>query len=339
MPSARRVSWARFRVTVVATVAIIILLTLVYLLSGSTLFRQQADLVIYVPDATGIVPGASVELSGIPIGTVDAVQLTGSNQPDRIVRLKLTILRERLITIPQDSIAQIDSEGVLGDKLISITSGTSPTSIRSGSELNFKAQADLMRSLDLTQFEKELRNVDVMLTDIENGTSPVGQFILGDEMYNSLSRRVSQIGEAVHAAADTAGDLGESLYTDRLYQKIREPIVKMDQSLAQLQSGQGSSGQFLRDPAQYESLRNDIAQLRKSIADVRSNSFIASDEAYAGWNHTLADWIRNVERINADPLFNTSEMYDNLAGAANEMRDSVKDFRQNPQKFLRLRVF
>ena len=319
--------------------AVVILMTLLYLLSGATLLHQQADLYVYVPDATGIIPGADVEVNGIVVGTVDAVELTNSNQPDRVVKIRLVVQRERLNTITEDSVAQIASEGVLGDKFIQITSGTNPNVIKPNSELHFKAQADLMKSLDLTQFENELRSVDAMLTDIEQQKSAVGQFILGDQMYVDLNRRIAQIGTAVHAAADTAGSFGEALYTDRLYQKIREPIVQMDQSIAKLQSGQGAVGQMLRDAGQFESFRKDIADLRKSIADLHGSPFFASDEMYAGWSRSVASLIQSVDRMNSDPLFNTSEMYDNLAGAASGMRDSVKDFRENPRKYLRLKVF
>ena len=62
-------------------------------------------------------------------------------------------------------------------------------------------------------------------------------------------------------------------------------------------------------------------------------------DAYAGWNRSLAALIQNVDESNAGPLFNTTEMYDNLTGAAREMTATFRDFRQNPKKFLRLKVF
>jgi phospholipid/cholesterol/gamma-HCH transport system substrate-binding protein len=342
MPSARlnsRVTWAKFRVTVVATVATLILIVLLYLLSGATLLREHAKLYIYIPDATGLAIGSPVEVNGIEVGTVTAVQLTNSTQPDRTVKVTLDVIKDRLNTMSDDSYAQIASESLIGDKLISISSGTHPAAIRPGSELRFKAQEDLMHSLDLTQFETQLRAVDAMITDIEQGKSPIGQFVLGDQMYADLNRRVQDIEKAVKAAANTASNLGEALYTDRLYRKISEPVVLVDQTLSRLESGQGAAGEFLHDPAQFESLRKELSDLRKSIADLRGGSFVASDQAYVGWNRTAASLIKNVEDLNADPLFSTSDLYESLAGPAKEIRDMVKDFRQNPRKYLRLKMF
>lgn len=339
MPSARRVSWAKFRVIVVSLVAVLILLTLVYLLSGGTLFKQQSELYVYMPDATGLLPKAPVRVDGIVVGHVTSVALTGSNQPDRVIRVQLDVPKDRLSTISEDSYAQIAADSLIGEKLIDVTSGTSSNSIRDRAELRFKPAADMMKTLDLTQFQTQLRAVDVMLTDIEQGNSAVGQFVLGEQMYDDLNRRINDIERAIHAAADTGSAVGKALYTDELYRNIREPIVNLDRALTQIQQGQGGLGQFLRNPAQYDSLRSDIAALRKSIESMGSTPFVKSDEAYSDWVRMVAGWTRSVDEINAGPMMITSETYDNLSGVAKEMRDSMKDFRENPRKFLRLKVF
>lgn len=334
MPSAQRVSWAKTRVTVVSVVAVLILLTLVYLLSGQTIFHDRVELYVFVPDATGINIDSPVEVDGIPAGAVESVALTGSNQPDRVVKLTLEVLRERLSSITQDSYVQITAESLVGDKLLAITSGTNPAPVRPGSELRYRPQSELMKRLDLNQFEDQLRSVNAMLDDIEGGKSALSQFVLGDQMYRDVRRRVGEVETAFREAAHTTSDIGSALYTDRLYRDIRQPIATLDDALARLQSGQGEAGHLLRDPAQYESLRGEIADLRKSIADLRGDDLMKSAEAYTGWNRGIAALMRGVDDLNRDPLFNTSDIYDSLSGAANELRQSVHDFQQNPKKYL-----
>ena len=48
---------------------------------------------------------------------------------------------------------------------------------------------------------------------------------------------------------------------------------------------------------------------------------------------------RQVDEVNAMPMFSSSEMFDNLHGAAAQMRNTLKDFRENPRKYLRLKIF
>ncbi len=339
MPSARRVSWAKFRVTVVSCVAVLILSTLVYLLTGSTLFHEQAHIYIYMPDATGISPDSPVEVNGITVGQVEAVGLSGSNDPNRVVKVTLDVLRERLDSVSEDSHAEVASDSLVGDKLIEIISGKSSAALRPGAEMRFQPPTDLMRGIDITQFETELRSVDAMLTDIEQGKSSLGQFILRDQMYNDVLKRVGEIERAIRAAVVTTSTIGEALYTDRLYDKIRDPIVQVDQSLARIQSGQDALGHFVRDSAQYDSLRREIADLRKSIADLREGQFLSSDQMYTDWNRNLAKLIETVDEMNANPMFNTTDTYDSLNGAVKEMQDTLKTFRVDPRKYLRMKVF
>src|SRR5664279_2263790 len=47
MPSARRVNWAKFRVSAVCLVAILILVTLIYLLTGGSLLQPKATVHIH----------------------------------------------------------------------------------------------------------------------------------------------------------------------------------------------------------------------------------------------------------------------------------------------------
>jgi hypothetical protein len=66
---------------------------------------------------------------------------------------------------------------------------------------------------------------------------------------------------------------------------------------------------------------------------------IRSDQQYADWNRTVASLIRSVDEFNASPLLTRSDTYESLNGYARELRDSVKDFREHPSKYLRLKVF
>lgn len=337
MPSAQRVNWAKFRVAVLCLVAAIILLVVVSLLSGGTLFQRKAKIYLYIPDATGLAAASPVRVDGIDVGTVDRVDLSGSSQPDRIIVVTMTVETSRLEQLPADSFAELNPYDMVGDQFVDITSGRSENHIPSGGELTFKAPAGMMKSVSLDQLEKQLRTVDEVLTGIEQGKSRVGQFILGDGFYNDLRKRTTELQRGLRAIASTTSDLGQALYSDRLYRQVREPLAQLDGTLARLQSGQGTAGQLLRDTAQYDQLQAGARDLRKTISDLRSSEFVASDQMYNEWNRAISALIQTVGQMNANPMLTTSETYDNLNGFARELRDTVKEFRQDPRKFLRLK--
>jgi hypothetical protein len=334
MPSAERVRWAQFRVLMVSAAALVILLVLLYLLTGGSLFTEKTTLFVYIPDATGLSTSSPVRVNGITVGKVGGVSLSGSPDPKRVARVTLSISRETLRAIPMESFAQLSFDDPVGNKYVDITSrGT--TERQPHTEITYKEQTDFLKSLDFESFEQQLREVDAVLRDIESGTSRVGQFVLGTQMYSDLQRRLSQIEHDVRVAASTTGQVGEALYTDKLYRQMMAPVVQLDQTLATLQSGQGA-GVYLRDSAQYDQLRATVTELRQTVAGFAGNPMLQSDEMYRGWTQTVAGLIRSVDDFSASPLLATSPDYDNLNGYVKELRDSIRDFRLHPQKYLRI---
>jgi hypothetical protein len=71
---------------------------------------------------------------------------------------------------------------------------------------------------------------------------------------------------------------------------------------------------------------------------------LASDAAYVEWNRLVAGWIENVDALNAGQgsmgqMVANAQTYESLHGAISEFAATVKDFREHPQKYLRLKLF
>ena len=337
MRSRQRVHWAQLRVGFVSAVALLIFGVLLYLLTGNALFTEKTVLYLYVPDATGVAQGSPVRVDGIDVGKVGDVGLSGSTDPKRVVRLTLTIDRNALAMIPTASYAELGTESPVGDKFIDITSaGRGPMTPRS--EIPYKVPTDLFKTLDFEQFAVNLRQMDAILTDIETGKSRVGQFVMGTELYSDIRKRIADVEKSITTAANTATEFGQELYTDRLYRRLTAPIVELDQSLARLQSGQGM-GQYLVDNAQYEQALTTVRDLRASIVSMRQLPIVQSDTLYTDVARTVTSLSRQVDAINAGPLFAAPQTYESLNGSLRELQKTLKDFRENPQKYLRLKVF
>jgi len=336
MPSQQRVNWAKFRVTAVSAVSLLILFTLFYLLTGSTLLSPKVPLYLYMPDGEGLEAQAPVRVDGVDVGEVKTVTLSGLADPDRAVRVTMEIDRTRLVQMPANSEAEISSDTLIGDKFVDITSHPAPVALQPGGEIRLKKTTDIMKAIDILDLERQLRQMDAILQDLEAGRGDLGEFVRGHKMYDDVVRRFSEIEAAVRAAVAATTDVGRVLYKDELWRDFMEKAARVDQTLARLQSGQGADGHFLRDPAQYEQWRSMMGDLRKSAADLHAQPFMQSSEMYAGWNRSLEAIIQRVDTMNADPLFNTAETYERLLGTALEMQKTVRDFREHPGKFLKI---
>lgn len=334
MSYTRGVGWAKFRVTAVTVAALAILFVLIILLSGGTLFQPKVTVYLYVPDATGLATGADVRVDGIEVGATARIELSGSTVPDRAVRLTLSIRRSRLATITSDSTAELTADNLVGDQFVDVTSGTSSTHVAPGGEIRYKGGPSLMKSLDLTQFEEQLRIVDAALRDMEAGHGQVGEFVQGDKVYTDVVQRMAQLQNDLRAASKTTGAVGSVLYTDRLYHQMDDPLVRLDSTLARIQSNP-----WLRDTGQYQQLVDAARGLRKSVADTGAGQFFQSDDLYLDFARRLAAMVRTVDDFNAGPQFTSSELYDNLTGMSREMGAAAHDLLENPKKYLGIKIF
>jgi phospholipid/cholesterol/gamma-HCH transport system substrate-binding protein len=332
MPSAERVNWAKFRVIVVSAVALLILFTLFYLLTGDAIFESKAVIYLYIPDATGLSPGSPVRVDGLGVGKVDKIELTGSTEPNRIVRLTLLVDEKRLPSITLDSKTELSYDSFIGDRFVDISSGTSPDHVRAGGELRLKAPNEVMKSVDITQFAQQLRNVDALLADIQQGKNQFGQFLLGTSVYDDTLRKVAQLDQALRTATQTTSQIGGYLYGDAVYRQLSQPIADLDDALASIQREP-----MLRDNAGYEQLRGQLADIRNTIEVVGSAEWMQSTSAYDSWTRNINSLIQTVEGFNESALLNSTDFYEQLNGASEEAAKGVREFRRDPRKFLRLK--
>jgi len=220
-----------------------------------------------------------------------------------------------------------------------VTSGTSPTHLNPGDEIKYKGGADMMQRLDLAQFQQRLHVIELLLDDIEQGKGPLGEFIKGESLYNDLRTKVADLQRGIHVAADTTTAVGKALYTDEIYRKVMEPLRELDSSLARLQAGQGSGGALLHDAKQYDQAVAEVVDLRHSIDGLAGGAMMKSGAAHEDWTARLESIMQKVDAFNASPMLTTSAVYDNLDGMAKEFQATSREFRENPKKYLRLKVF
>jgi phospholipid/cholesterol/gamma-HCH transport system substrate-binding protein len=334
-----RAHWARIRVLFTFLVALSILFTLMYLLTGGGLLRAKATLYSYFEDSGGMEKDVPVLYNGVKIGKVASVKLSYLNDPQRVVVVRMTIDRRFMSQIPADSKCEIVTDNFLGDKHIEINRGQSPTPVRDAAELGHKPATNVYIRIDLTTFAAQLRTIDATLKDIQEGKGGIGQFVMTDQLYKDLLSGVTTIARNIEAAAGTKTTLGDLLYKKDLYQSVSSTFQRLDATLAEIQAGRGASGKLLRDPAGYEDIRKQVADVRRQVEQIRNAEFMKSDALYQSWNQNLASLSRSVDTFNAGELMTSVQTYESLLGMTQNMGSTLKDFRTNPKKYLRLKIF
>lgn len=172
------------------------------------------------------------------------------------------------------------------------------------------------------------------------------------------------------------GSAGKFVNDPELYDNLNKTIARLESISSDIQAGKGTAGKFITDEAFYNDTRAAIAELRASAAkfnlvadDLKTitggiiggegsaGKLFKDDRLYEKATETLAKFNSTAEKLDlllADAragkgtlgkLVTDETLYNNLNQTASNINqfssESTKliyDFRQNPKKYLRIRV-
>ncbi|MBL8239605.1 MAG: MCE family protein [Bryobacterales bacterium] len=358
MPSAAKVSWAQLRVGILAAVALFILAVLIFLLTGNkSLFAKEVTIYTFLDDSAAITEGSAVRLSGIAIGKIGRVGLSGENKPNRRIKLDLIIDEDKIRQIPADSQAAIGAENLLGTKYINIKMGKESKPIVAGGELrslDTREFQDLVNAAypSLQSLQQIVERVNNIVATVETGKGSIGKLLVDDELYQRLVATVAEVQKISVAISAGKGTVGKLLYDEAMYDEVRGTIKRVDATIAGLQTdlseGKGSASKLLKDPALYDEVRATVAEMRKTIDEINKGNgtagkLIKSDELHANMNKLILNLDRTIDKVNSGQgtmgqLMVNPALYDSMNGSMKEMNQFMKDFRANPKKFLTIQL-
>jgi phospholipid/cholesterol/gamma-HCH transport system substrate-binding protein len=351
MPTAAQVAWAKFRVSVMIGCATAIASVLVYLLLGGSEFLQPSVTIhAYMIDLSGLQRGSHVRFNGILVGEVTHTELSHLKDPKKVVRVDMSIRQHFLKSIPEDSTVALGAETLLGDKFADINEGKSPRQVQPGAELLSPPPKNEISMGDLITAAREiLARMDGLFGDIEAGRGEFGKFVKGEEVYNSLLNKVAEFQRQIRAATSKDTQAGRLIYDEALYDGLRAPVKRLDQALSELQGGRGAGGKFLKDSAQYDQFRRSVGQLNRALADLnagkgQAGKLVKDDELYTQINRMIDNLNAQVDALNSGEgaigqLMVSTSLYEHLNGGTRNLQDMLKQLRENPRKFLYVKLF
>jgi phospholipid/cholesterol/gamma-HCH transport system substrate-binding protein len=345
MPSAAQVTWAKFRVATMIGGAIGILSVLIYLLlGGEELFQPAATVHSFMSDLSGLAKGAPVRYNGVRAGTVTQIALSGLKDPQKVVRIDMSIMNQFLKSIPEDSTALVSAETVLGDKFVDVNEGHSARHLQPGGEL-LSPPPKKINNADLIKAGRQiLATMDSLLGDIEAGRGELGKFVKGEAFYDTALSKVTKFQKDIRTATSRDTQVGKLIYDDQAYRDLEARVKRLDQALAEWQAGRGAAGKFLKDSAQYDQLRKAAGDLSRSLESLRAATLVKDDDLYIRTSRLVDHLNAQVEALNSGEgtlgqLIVSSSTYENLQVDTKGLQNMLKELRENPKKFLWMKLF
>ncbi len=354
MPQTRQLGWAQLRVGLMAVSAIVILVVVIFLVTGRRpLFRRAATIRTYVDDAASLKLGVPVRLNGIDIGNVESVELSGQADPRRTVEIRMSVGPEFLARIPSDSQAAIRPEGVFGDKWVNVSRGESPTPVTDGGEipsLDTRDFAEIVdQSYDVIASLRSITNRMNSITEqVEKGRGTIGKLLYEDALYDRIDGVVSRAQSVMDTVNSGKGTVGRLLTDDALFEQASTTMRRVDTLVADVQAGKGTLGLLLKDQAMHDNANATIAQAKKLLEDVNAGKgtvgkLLKDEELLKQMQAALAKADTTLDRVNSGQgtlgqLLSNRALFDNATGMTAEAKTLIQEIRANPKKFLHIKL-
>jgi len=251
----RREIALKFRVGVFVLVALAVFLGLVYALGArARLFEARYTIHADFTEVGGLVEGATVRLAGVQIGRVTGVHLPG--EPGGRVRVDLTIARRYSDRIRKNSIARIETQGLLGDKIVEITVGhaTAPT-VAPGEVLAARDPADFGRVI--AAGAETATNVGALAAALRETAEKVNQ----SKLIEDAATTVNKLGRVVDQVEHGRGWAHALVYEEPLALRRLNELIATTQTLVErVEKGQGAAG-VLVSPESTASAKRFVAAM------------------------------------------------------------------------------
>jgi len=355
MPTTSKSKWAQLKVGIMAMVALLLLAFLIILMSGvNPLFRRTTDVYTYLSDSVAMTEGATpVRLNGILIGKVKKIELSGSTDPGRIVKITLSIDNTALPLVPVDSQAKLAQQNLLGSRYVNIKKGTSSQTIQAGAEI---ASADTPEIEDLFQqgsstlaaLQKIMDRVNGIIDDIQGGKGTIGALLVDRTLYNRAVEIVDDVKSLTTALNAPDSTIGRLIHEDTLYKDVAGTVGKINTLIDGLNAGQGTAGKLLKDDALYNELHATIGDVRETIAKINKgdgtvSKLLNSSELHDQLITSMGKLDGVLDKVNNGDgtigrLMNDPSLFESLDGTSRDLQGFIKEFRANPKKFLTITV-
>ena len=214
---------------------------------------------------TGLQPGAIVRVSGAKAGSVK--EIIPPNRPSEKFKVKLEITEDLHPLVRTDSIASIETEGLVGGSFLSV--GTGSDSAQPAPENSTIAGKEPFAIADLLQqtsdtIKKVNETIDDLKGDVQDAVRSVGETVENtNQLINDVTDDVKTMASAGARITQDAADIADSI---RNGEGTIGKLVKDDELYRQAAAIAKNTEQIARDA------RDVVEEARKALTDLQSKN-------------------------------------------------------------------
>jgi phospholipid/cholesterol/gamma-HCH transport system substrate-binding protein len=321
----KQLMWSKLKAGLVLTISLLLLVLVIFFAGGvEDLFSPTMELKAQLHDVRGLRRGAPVWVSGIEIGIVKDMRL----DPVYGTLVTLAVRKSAIEYINKDSQASVMTMGLLGDKYVELSSGTSASGrltpgdiILGTTQVEIK---DLMQNTaeSLERMTDVIKKLDSIITKIDDSEGTASKFLTDPSVYNNLKETTSSLAALTKTMENSRGSLKMLVEDPTLYQKMLAASSSIAEFGRKANEGSGTLRKLADDPSLYDDLDKTAKKLSVVVDRIdRGEGLAGSLVRDDGLSKELKETIVELKTLAA------------------ELSSLTKDIKEHPKKYFKFSIF
>jgi phospholipid/cholesterol/gamma-HCH transport system substrate-binding protein len=256
---------------------VFLVLSILLLGNKESLFVRTITIKTFFQRVEGLKKGAPVRLSGYDIGSVSGINL--ADDTTGRVEVSMRIDESYIKFIRLDSKASIETEGLVGKMLVTISPGAqSKEVIQEGGIIQAKAPINLAEIFQetneiLSNVKNFTKDFSDIVMKINSGEGSIGKLVNDNQLYNSVTGVVSSADKSLNEITGKMKEISNmftGLYgsMEKISNNIESATGDVKGIIGDIKGGKGVIGSLLNDTKSYDSLKTIINNFTTTSSNV-----------------------------------------------------------------------
>lgn len=257
--------------------ALIFILAIYFIGKQQNLFGSTFNLKSQFKTVSGLKVGNNVRFSGINVGTVDLIEILN----DSTVNVKFKINEEVRKFIKKDATVTIGSDGLMGDKTLTISPGSDSNQPVKDDDMIASTKPvemeDLMKSVKVS-----VDNAGIITTELaqfthnmNNANGTLSKLLTDEEFAKSIKNTMTNLETFSKGLNNKKGVLSKLTNDEKLGKSVDSTVVELNETVKAAQNNFLLKGYFNK---KKKAEAKKVKQLRKEAEKVQKQADKAQKE-------------------------------------------------------------
>ena len=219
------------------------------------LFQSYMEYQAIFKNVSGLKPGSEVHLAGVTVGNVKEIII----EPAGNTKVTFNVIRRYSDQIREDSQASIGFMGLLGDKSLDLSAGSSGKAA-----IPPNGPVATIEPLDMTQLLARAGPSLENLQKILDNLAKISDSLVGKE--GSMLNAFDQLKEILGKINQGQGSLGMILNDPKLYHETTATLSSARKVFADMGQSKGALGTLIYDPKFKAQMEQSMGSIKDGLA-------------------------------------------------------------------------